>query len=61
MRLHLGAAFGAGYQASDRFSVPDLLWTGAMRVFGVVSVGYERLAFDMAERTGNIWLAEFMP
>ena len=59
MRLHLGAAFGAGYQASDRLPGPDLSWTGATRVFGVVSVGRERLTFDMAERTGNIWLAEF--
>jgi Tol biopolymer transport system component/predicted Ser/Thr protein kinase len=32
---------------------------GARQVSGGVSIGRDRIVFDMAERTGNIWMAEW--
>jgi Tol biopolymer transport system component/tRNA A-37 threonylcarbamoyl transferase component Bud32 len=32
---------------------------GARSVYGSISIGRERMVFSLAERTGNIWMAEF--
>jgi hypothetical protein len=31
---------------------------GARSVYGSISVGRERMVFSLAERTGNIWMAQ---